>query len=409
MAVHSQRGLHRSVRQSVRVPGVGPGFGHHDAMSDSLLALVDPALCDDVARCAAAAGYRLVVADPQRCRAEWLRARAVVVDPSAVAVLGNTAVPRRPGVLLVADTPPAATTWRAAMDLGAGDAALLPADESHLVRRLTELRTPRQATAGAIALMAAHGGAGASVLAAAVALAAGDAGEEVLLLDVDEFGGGVDLLLGIEDRPGLRWQDLAIEAGAVNGQALRHALPKADDRLSVLTGRRDDGAPLTPDAVLATVDAGRAHGDLVVVDLPRTDTDIVRGVVESVDLVVLVAAPTVSGCAAARRVADRLLGDAAEVGLVIRGPSPGGLRPAQIADAVGLPLLAAFRPDPRLPGRVEIGRLQPGSRSPLGRAATAVYRAVTVADHGPASGPGVRTAVAGRSAPPPAAGDRSVA
>lgn len=347
-------------------------------MSEALLALVDDDLRDDVARCAAAAGYRLVLGDPATCRAEWLRSRAVVVDPPAVAALVSTSVPRRAGVLLVADTAPPADVWRSAMDLGAGDAALLPADEGHLVRTLTELRTPRRATGGGVALMSAHGGAGASVLAAAVATAAGDAGEQVLLLDADDLGGGLDLILGIEDRPGLRWPDLTLEGGAVNGHALHRALPRVDDRIAVLTGRRDDSRPVHADAVLATIDAGRSHGDLVVVDLPRADTAVVRGVVESVDLVVLVTSPTVVGCAAARQIADRLLTDAADLALVVRGPSPGGLRAPQIAEAADLRLLAAYRPDPRLPARLESGRPGIGARSPLGRAARAVYGALGV-------------------------------
>ncbi|MGC4933439.1 septum site-determining protein Ssd [Gordonia sp. DT30] len=345
-------------------------------MSEVLLALVDAELRDDVARCAAAAGYRLVVGEPAACRADWLRACAVVVDPSAVAALAATAVPRRTGVLLVATAAPPAGVWRAAMDLGAGDAALLPADEGHLVRTLTELRAPRRSAGGGLAVLSAHGGAGASVLSAATALAAGDAGEQVLLLDADDLGGGLDLILGIEDRAGLRWQDLTLEGGAVNGQALHSALPRVDDRVAVLTSRRDDSQPIHADAVLATLDAGRGHGDLVVVDLPRADTDVVRGVVESVDLVLLVTSATVAGCAAATQVAERLLTRAADLALAVRGPSPGGLRAAQIADAVDMRLVASYRPDPRLPARLEDGRPHIAARGPLGRAAQAVYGAV---------------------------------
>lgn len=347
-------------------------------MSDALLALVDADLRDDVARCAAAAGYRLVLGEPATCRAQWLRAGAVVVDPTAVGALVAAAVPRRTGVLLVADSAPPAQIWRAAMDLGAGDAALLPADDSHLVRTLTELRTPRHAAGGGIAVISAHGGAGATVLAAAVASAASDAGESVLLLDVDDLGGGLDLILGIEDRPGLRWQDLTLEGGAVNCQALHRALPRANDRLWVLTGHRDHRSPIRADAVLATIDAARGHGDLIVIDLPRADTDVVRGAVESVDLVVLLTTPTVAGCAAARQVAGRLLSGAADLALAVRGPSPGGLRAGQIADATGLELLVSYRPDPLLPGRLENGRPQVGARSPLGRAARTVYAGVGV-------------------------------
>ena len=48
-------------------------------MTDDLLALVGPDLLDDAARCAAAAGYRMIVADAADCRRAWLTSRAVLV------------------------------------------------------------------------------------------------------------------------------------------------------------------------------------------------------------------------------------------------------------------------------------------------------------------------------------------
>lgn len=343
-------------------------------MEDDLLALVGSDLRDEVARCAAAAGYRLIEGTTASCRRDWLTARAVVADPAAVGELASTALPRRADLLLVASTEPPAQVWRMALDLGACDAALLPADEGRLVRALSDIRLPRRQPGGALALMPAHGGAGASVLAAAVALAAADSGGGVLLLDADDLGAGLDVILGIEDSGGLRWPDLSLEGGAVSGQALRHALPRVGDAVSVLTGRRGRPVAITPEAVLATIDAGRADGDLVVIDLPRTDGAVVAAVTESVDLLVLVTTPTVAGCAAARTVSDRLLVATGDVALAVRGPGPGGLSASAIADAVGLPLLVGYRPDPRLPARLEAGRLRLSPRSPLAHAARAVYR-----------------------------------
>ncbi len=57
------------------------------------------------------------------------------------------------------------------------------------------------------------------------------------------------------------------------------------------------------------------------------------------------------------------------VGLVVRGPAPGGLGSGEFAAAVGLPLLAAMRPEPMLAERLEHGGLRLGGRSPLNRAA----------------------------------------
>ena len=349
-------------------------------MPDELLALISADLQDDVARCAAAAGYRLVLGDARDCRREWLRARAVVADPDAVRRLVEVHPPRRDGLVIVSDREPPPDVWRCALDLGADHAAVLPADESRLVGSLSGFRTPRRHPAGAVAVIGGHGGAGATTLAAALALTAVDHGERVLLLDVDNLGAGIDLTLGIEDRPGLRWQDLSLESGTVSGPALHEALPRVNDRLSVLAPRREDTRAIRADAVAATIDAGRANGDVVIVDTPRGDPGIARVVVDSVDVVAVLTCATVSCCAATRNTVNRVIGEATDAALVIRGPAPSGLRGAEIAATVGLRLLASYRTDGRMPARLDAGRLTVPGRSSLGKAAAALCRHVIVGD-----------------------------
>lgn len=348
-------------------------------MTDELLALVGADVRDAVARCAAAAGYRIVVAEPEDCRRLWLRAAAVVVDVDAVHRLSAVESPRRGGVLLVDSGEPPSDVWRPALALGADDVVSLPADESRLVTLLGALRVPGSGPGRAVALIGGHGGAGASTLAAAVALRAGGRGS-VLLLDVDEMGAGLDLLLGIEHRSGLRWQDLSLTSGAVRAQALRDALPHADEKVAVLAPRRDAENGVGADAVRAVLDATRADGEVVVVDSARSDGPIVRAVCESVDLIVVVTGATVHAVAASRAVAGGVCRYGAAVELVVRGPAPGGLRPRQVADAVDLPLLTAYRADPGLAARLESGRLRVGPRQPLGRAADAILARLDEAD-----------------------------
>jgi hypothetical protein len=57
------------------------------------------------------------------------------------------------------------------------------------------------------------------------------------------------------------------------------------------------------------------------------------------------------------------------IGLVVRGPSPGGLRADEVATIAEVPLLAAMKPHPRLAEQLEHGGLRLGRRS--GLAATA--------------------------------------
>jgi hypothetical protein len=67
-------------------------------------------------------------------------------------------------------------------------------------------------------------------------------------------------------------------------------------------------------------------------------------------------------------------------GLVVRGPAPGGLRAAEVAASVGLPLLAAMRPQPGVAEALERGGLRIARRTPL---ATAACRVLAVLQRHP--------------------------
>jgi hypothetical protein len=66
------------------------------------------------------------------------------------------------------------------------------------------------------------------------------------------------------------------------------------------------------------------------------------------------------------------------VGLVVRGPAPGGLRAREVAEVAGVPLLAAMRPEPMLARQLEQGGVRLRRRSPL---AAAAHRVLAVLDH----------------------------
>ena len=77
------------------------------------------------------------------------------------------------------------------------------------------------------------GGAGASLFAVALAQAANDA----MLVDLDPWAGGIDLLVGAETTPGVRWPDLALQGGRLTWSAVRDALPRHRG-ISLLSGTR---------------------------------------------------------------------------------------------------------------------------------------------------------------------------
>jgi secretion/DNA translocation related CpaE-like protein len=291
------------------------------------------------------------------------------VDAAAGARCALTRLPRRGHVVMLSSGDPGITDWETAIAVGAQDVMTLPADEARLVAALSDAaasgREPERGGA-VVAVMGSRGGAGASLFATALAQSA----RQALLVDADPWSGGIDLVVGTEEKPGLRWPDLVLEHGRLDFAALRHALPRLNG-LSVLSGVRA-GNDVEAGPLAAVIDAGRRGGATVICDLPRQVTRAVEIAVDAADLVVLVATADVGSCAAATAVASALGGINPNVGLVVRGPSPAGLRPADVARIVELPLLAAMRVQPNLAAMLERGGLRIGRRSPLAAAARQV-------------------------------------
>src|SRR6185436_17031767 len=125
-------------------------------------------------------------------------------------------------------------------------------------------------------------------------------------------------------------------------------------------------------ALGAVVDAGCRAGATVICDLPRRATAAVETALDAADLVVLVTPADVRSCVAAAAIGPWLVSANPNVGLVVRGPAPGGLRAAEVARVVGLPLLAAMRPQPGVAECLERGGLRIRRRSPLAGAARRV-------------------------------------
>lgn len=168
---------------------------------------------------------------------------------------------------------PSPNTWAIAIEVGAQHLYSLPAQEGLLVHRLSEVAQdggvgPRRGRA--VAVVAGRGGGGASVFAAALARCAG----ETLLVDLDSSGGGIDLLLGAEDSPGLRWPDLKVHDGRLTWAAVQQALPYRDGVRLLSCGRgfhEIDSA-----SVNAVLEAGLRGGATVVCDVPRPTESRIR-------------------------------------------------------------------------------------------------------------------------------------
>jgi secretion/DNA translocation related CpaE-like protein len=357
-----------------------------------LLATADDLLLDDLLRLSAAAEVTPhVEKDLLGLRRHWQSAALVVVGHDLVAPFARTQPPRRPGVLVAATATPRlqaptvagptfpssrppshppddASIFRRALAIGAEGVYLLPGDESALGDRLADTLDGGVRTATTFAFVGGCGGAGATTLAAAVAVTASRRGVRTMLIDGDPLGGGIDLALGSETGTGARWPDLLNASGRVSAAALRAALPTVDD-LAVLSWDRSDVTALPPEAMRSVLGAAQRSSDLVVVDLPRrTDPAAEEAFVRST-ATFLVVPRDVRSCAAAARLVGPLREVATDLRVVAREPGLGGLSAVDVAKHLSLPLAAKLRFDRDLPALMDKGRFDPRPRGALGRTA----------------------------------------
>lgn len=177
---------------------------------------------------------------------------------------------------------------RSARELEAPAGATLPAsrrarrtggraDERSVVRsrgRTAPLRGAHPEGKGTLlAVWGPHGAPGASTVAAAVASSAADAGQRVLLIDADTFGGSLAPMLGITDEaPGFAAAcRLAGAARLTRAELERIAVspPFGRGELLVLTGIANPSRwpELSRERVLTVLEKCREVADLVVIDV----------------------------------------------------------------------------------------------------------------------------------------------
>lgn len=370
--------------------GSGP-----EAVARPLIVCGEQLLLDDLLRLAAAAGAdATVAADAESARSAWARAPLVVVAEDELAGALALRSPRRDAVVVVCRSEPAAGLWRQAVLLGAEQVLALPAAESSLVARFADALESGPAAGSVLCCIGARGGAGASTLSAAVALAAVRTGAGSLLVDLDAAGGGIDLMLGAEEVAGLRWPDIGHAVGRMSMSALRDALPATHGvptlsiaRPAALTA---PAAPIPADAVRSVLLAGRRAGCLVCADLPRAVVPASDAALGCADLVLVVVPSEVRAIAAAATLVSVLEAARGRLEVVVRGPAPSGLPAEVIAQSLGLPLAGSVRVEAGLATATESGKLAARiGRGSLGAlAGCLVERLVPFPQPGPGPGAG---------------------
>ena len=207
-------------------------------------------------------------------------------------------------------------------------------DEADVLERLADATEP-PAQARVIGVLGGRGGAGASTLAAGLALTAAGQGPS-WLIDLDPLGGGADVGLGAELAAGARWRDLGALTGRLSPHALRSALPEVGG-VAVVAAGGDTQSELTPEAVRAVVSAAGRDGGTTVLDLGRSPTAARDVAIAAADDLLLVVPAELRAMIAARRVVDSLGLTAPTPRVVVRA-GPGALPSEDVARGLDLSL-----------------------------------------------------------------------
>lgn len=237
-----------------------------------------------------------------------------------------------------------------------------------------------------VTLTSGHGGIGLSVMAALLAQTLSERGQSCALVDADFMSGCLDLLLGVEQEPGLRFSQIDAPLGRIEGAALNHELI-AWEGVRVLPC--DPWNRRQPEwwEIQAVIRALAEANDVVIVDagrgsLMKTVNDLRYG------MQVMAAELSVIGLARAKAHRLRLSAWECEapyiVGIEPRGTprGRGGVDVAEAEDYLSADVSGPIRPTARLCGDLLEGlglrSVPKGSRKTIDSLADAVEKAIRV-------------------------------
>lgn len=307
----------------------------------------DPVICEQVGAISAAAGVQFEsVTEASLLRSAWKRAPVVLVGADLASWVASLQLAARENLHLVSVEVEALAKWSGILR---APGLILPENSSVLVSILEEINTVIDAANWVQVL--GSGGVGASTLAAALAIRTASKGLRAALVELDPFGGGIDLIFGAEREPGWRWPELASAIGHVGtldqlpnvlGVDLLSTRPR-DEKLS--------GLP-SPGAISAVLDSlSRSHELLIFDGGPPMDRP-------NGQIVLVVGASVRAALAARARIREEGLYGAR---LVVRQAPGWRLDADQVSEAVGLGCIGVLKHAKALASAMEAGD-PPGRR-----------------------------------------------
>ncbi len=301
-----------------------------------LLCVRDASVAEAVEVSAATVGVPLqVVSDSDEARAAWPSAPLRLVSTEVAARWSTVA----PGWACLVGKDPKELA-RCSAELGL-PVLPLPDQTGRLAEALARSRQVGLRRGATVALLGASGGLGVSTLTTALALLAARRGNATVAVDLAEGSGGLDLLVGLETAPGLRWADLLHARGEAD--AILPGLPSTEGAAFLAPSRDAQQRPgkAATDAVLGSL---AKSAQLVVVDGGRHP-------VPGCDQTLVVVGADVRSVAAARVT----VGLHVPTGIVVRTGPGRSLPPETVAASLGAPCLGVIGQENQLPRLAELG------------------------------------------------------
>lgn len=298
-------------------------FGAHNRdVGTAIIISRDEWLIEQVLGAAAAVGTAVErVREPELLRQRWRSASAVFVGVDAAPWCAGLGLPTRRNTHIVGRDAVEASAWSVPLE---ASLILLP-DQVGFVSAV--LDDGLAANGAVLRLIGASGGLGVSTLAVALGQLASRDGPAAVV-ELASCGGGLDVLAGVERRPGWRWAELSGAVGHLGD--LGSQLPHLDALAVVAHGRT--GAEPTQEAATAVVRSLVRTHPLVVLDAGRGDSVVAEH--WSQTRTVLVVGADVRGVLSARAMLAQR--GAHDVELVVRRGPGRALPTAEVTSALGL-------------------------------------------------------------------------
>lgn len=317
-------------------------------MGTPLICTADERYLDPAVQwCSAVGAIPEVAPDVGLALRQWRTAPFVVVGPDLARSLAAAGVARRDRVFLLSGP---STTPRAEWVVGLGiDEVLRIDDPDRALQVLTEAVDGR-GEGCLVSVIGGAGGAGASTIAAALAVHTSRRGSTTLLLDADRYGGGLDLVVGLEHEPGVRWGDVTRQDGPMTARSLGDVLPRVGNLATLSFGRE----ALEPPPMDAIVAAALRGFEVVVADVSRQLDGWSSGALARSVLTVVVVPEDVRAVSASSALIAVLRDRTPAVVAVAAARRPGISR-AALAETLGVPVLSRLAYDGHLGAAIASG------------------------------------------------------